>query len=373
MELRWWWIVIVGLAALVVIVLAAFLWPLRQQPRRLRPLAWVNRLTELPEYARAYRRYRILLAAIAATTVAVLICAIVATARPVSTQATAAEINRAHPEDVMLCLQDDPASHDASVLLSYFGEQAAEFESQRLGLTALTSRVIPLTRDYPFLQDELGRYASLERLVATENPTPEDTAVLRRAQHEFGRTVNYSDYQLTVNDALAMCMKGFPGVGTPSDARRSVIYLGPAGKSESPIFSDDALTALARSSGIQVNVLTRTTLDAAGGLNAVATASGGRFISYAAAAGAGADGGKDGGKDGGDAGGKDDGAEQANQDTLDNALRTHLDGIRSHPPALTKPDGTILVEQVRDRPNLVLTIGLLIVIVFSIALAGVRR
>ncbi|OMC00495.1 hypothetical protein A5733_04105 [Mycobacterium sp. NS-7484] len=358
MELRWGWIVIAGLVALVAIVLVAFLWPMRQQPRRLRPLAWVGRLTELPEYARAYRRYRILLAAIAATTVAVLLCAIVATARPVSTQATAAEINRAHPEDVMLCLQDDPATHDASVMLTYFADQAADFDTQRLGLTSLTNRVIPLTRDYPFLQEQLGRYASLERLQSTQNPTPEDTAVLQRAQHEFGRMVSYSDYQLTANDALAMCLNGFPGVGKPSDARRSVIYMGPAGASEKPIYSDDALAELARSSGIQVNVLTRTTLDASGGLSGLAEATGGRFISYVAAA---------------SAGGATGGMAQDSQDNLDKALRSHLDDIRSHPPALTRSDGTIMVEQVRDRPNLVLTIGLVIVIVFSISLAGVRR
>ncbi|WP_166908891.1 hypothetical protein [Mycobacterium sp. DL440] len=357
MELRWGWVVAVGLVALVVIVLAAFLWPMRQQPRRLRPLAWVGRLTELPEYARAYRRYRILLAAIAATTVAVLLSAIVATARPVSTQATAAEINRAHPEDVMLCLQDDPASHDASVMLSYFADQAAGFDTQRLGLTARTIRVIPLTRDYPYLQDEVGRYASLERLRSTQNPTPEDAAVLQRARHEFGRTVSYSDYQLTVNDALAMCMKGFPGVGKPSDARRSVIYMGPAGGSEAPIFSDDALAALARSSGIQVNVLTRTTVDASGGLSGIATATGGRFISYVAA----------------DADGADGAIPNGSQDTLDKALRSHLDDIRSHPPTVTSPDGTIMVQQLRDRPDLVLSVGLLIVVVFSISLAGVRR
>ncbi|MUL81796.1 MULTISPECIES: hypothetical protein [unclassified Mycolicibacterium] len=358
MELRWGWVVIAGLVALGAIVLAAFLWPMHQQPRRLRPLAWVGRLTELPEYARAYRRYRILLAAIAATTVAVLLCAIVATARPVSSQATTAEINRAHPEDVMLCLQDDPASHDASVMLSYFRDQAADFDSQRLGLTSRTIRVIPLTRDYPFLQDELGRYASLERLRSTQNPKPEDAAVLQRAQHEFGRAVSYSDYRLTVNDALAMCMKGFPGVGKPSDTRRSVIYMGPAGGSEAPIFSDDALAALARTSGVQVNVLTRTTLDASGGLSGVATATGGRFISYVAAA---------------DAKGGNGGDAQDTQGTLDKALRNHLDDIRAHPPAVTSSDGTILVEQLRDRPNLVLTIALVIVIVFSISLAGVRR
>ncbi len=366
MELRWAWVVIVGLVALVVIVLAAFLWPIHRQPRRLRPLAWVGRLTELPEYARAHRRYRILLAAIAATTVAVLICAIVATARPVSTQATAAEVNRAHPEDVMLCLQDDPRSHDASVMLSYFGNQAEKFDTQRLGLTSRTVRVIPLTRDYPFLNDQLGRYASLERLRSEQNPKPEDTAVLQRAQHEFGREATYSDYQLTVNDALAMCMKGFPGAGKSSDSRRSVIYMGPAGGSEKPIFSDDALTDLARSSGIQVNVLTRTTVDASGGLSGIASATGGRFISYVAAA-------DDNGDKGDKGGAAQGGAAQGDQESLDNALRSHLDDIRSHPPAVMSSDGTIMVQQLRDRPNLVLTIGLVIVIAFSISLAGVRR
>ncbi|MCG7608441.1 hypothetical protein [Mycobacterium sp. CnD-18-1] len=355
MELKWGWVVIVGLVALVAIVLAAFLWPMRRQPRRLRPLAWVGRLTEMPEYVRAYRRYRILLTAIAITTVAVLMCAIVATARPVSSQATAAEVNRAHPEDVMLCLQDDPASHDASVLLSYFAGQAAGFDSQRLGLTSRANRVIPLTRDYPFLEDELGRYASLERLRSEQSPTPEDTAVLQRARYEFGRAVGYTDYQLTVNDALAMCMKGFPGAGKPSDTRRSVIYMGPAGSAATPIFSDDGLADLARSSGIQVNVLTSSTLDASGGLSELAKATGGRFISYVTAADA------DGGTPHGD------------QDSLDKALRSHLDDIRSHPPAVTASDGTIMVQQLRDRPNLVLTIGLAIVIVFAISLAGVRR
>jgi len=354
MELRWWWVVVVGLTVLGVIVAVAFLWPLRQQQRRLRPLAWVGRLTELPEYARAYRRYRIMLAAIAATTVAVSLCAIIATARPVSAQATAADVNRAHPEDIMLCVEDDPTAHDASVVLSYFRDQAARFETQRLGLTSRTLRVIPLTRDYSYLQEQLGRYAGLERLKAEQKPSPEDAAALQRAQHEFGRAVNYSDYRLTVNDALALCMKGFPGVGKTSDARRSVIYLGPAGGSTTPIYTDAALRSLARSSGIQLNVLTPTTRDAAGTLSGITETTGGRFISYVAAD-----------PKGGNSG--------TQQDAMDAALRSHLDDIRAHPPGLTRSDGTILVEQVRDRPNTVLTVALALVIVFSISLAGVRR
>ena len=349
MELKWSWVVIVGLVALVVIVVAAFLWPLRRQPRRLRPLAWVGRLTLLPEYARAYRRYRMLLAAIAMSTVAVLLCAMVATARPVSSQAATAEVNRAHPEDVMLCLQDDPASHDASVVLSYFRDRVATFDTLRFGLTSRTLRVIPLTRDYPFLRETLGRYADLQRLQSTENPSPEDAAAVSRARDEFARSVNYSDYQLTVNDALAMCLKGFPDAEKPSDARRSVIYVGPGGEAEEPIYSDEALTTLARSSGIQVNVLTRTPLEASGVLSAIATATDGRFISYV-------------GDTPPDA-----------QAAADDALRQHLDDIRSHPPVATASDGTILVEQVRDRPDLVLTVGLVLAIIFAISLAGVRR
>jgi hypothetical protein len=267
----------------------------------------------------------------------------------VSSQAATAEVNRAHPEDVMLCLQDDPASHDSSVVLSYFRDRVATFDTLRFGLTSRTLRVIPLTRDYPFLQETLGRYADLQRLQSTENPSPEDAAAVSRARDEFARSVDYSDYQLTVNDALAICLKGFPDAQKPSDARRSVIYVGPGGDAAEPIYSDEALTALARSSGIQVNVLTRTPLEASGVLSAIATATDGRFISYVG-----------------------DTTPDAHA-AADDALRQHLDEVRSRPPVATAADGTILVEQVRDRPDLVLTVGLVLAIIFAISLAGVRR
>ena len=73
-----------------------------------------------------------------------------------------------------------------------------------------------------------------------------------------------------------------------------------AGDPAKPYFSDGGVKELAQSSGIQINVLTRTPLEASQALSEFAAASNGRFISYV-------------GEDSQDA-----------QEAADNALRSHL-------------------------------------------------
>jgi len=354
MELRWWFVVIGGVILVVAIVLAAYFWPMRQRPRRLRPLAWVQRLTQLPEYVRAYRRYRIMLAAIAIATMAFLLAAIFATARPISSEATAAEINRAHPEDINLCVAYDPASHDVSEMLDYFRDQAKTFDTQRLALTSATLRVIPMTSDHTYLQDRLGYFGGLNALAAKDQPSPEDSKALQRGRQEFSRGVAYSDYAQTVNDALALCMTGFPGFTKPSEHRRSVIFLGPTAEPPQahPIYPDDKLTELSRTAQIQLNVLTPTAAEEGGAVKRLAESTGGRFITYL-----------QGTKT----------TSPAEQAGIDKTFRGHLDEIRSNPPVITQSDGTVLVQKVRDRPNFILVIALAIAVVFATALAGVRR
>lgn len=172
MELRWWFVVAGGLALLAGVALAAYCWPIRQRPRSLRPLAWVQRLTALPEYVLAYRRYRIMLAATAIATTGLLLAAIVATARPVSSKATAAEINRAHPEDINLCIAYDPAAHDVSELLNYFRDQAKTFDTQRLALTSATLRVIPMTGTTPMCRIDSATSVGSTRWWARINRDP---------------------------------------------------------------------------------------------------------------------------------------------------------------------------------------------------------
>lgn len=354
MELRWWFVVIGGLVLLLAIVLAASFWPIRQRPRSLRPLAWVQRLTVLPEYVRAYRQYRIMLAAIAIATVAFLLAAIIATARPVSSAATAAQINRAHPEDINLCIAYDPAAHDVSETLNYFRDQAKAFDTQRLALTSATLRVIPMTADSSYLQDRLGYFGGLNALAGKEKPESEDTKALQRGRLEFSRGVAYTDYARTVNDALALCMTGFPGFTKPSDHRRSVIFLGPTAEQRQarPIYTDDRLAELARTAQIQLNVLTPTAAEEGSAVKRLAEGTGGRFITYLQGAKT---------------------ASAAELAGIDKTFRGHLDEIRANPPAITQSDGTIYVQKVQDRPNVILVIALGIAVVFATALAGVRR
>ena len=354
MELRWWFVVIGGSVLLLAIVLAASFWPTRQRPRSLRPLAWVQRLTVLPEYVRAYRRYRIMLAAIAIATVVFLLATIIATARPVSSAATAAQINRAHPEDINLCIAYDPAAHDVSEMLNYFRDQAKAFDTQRLALTSATLRVIPMTADSSYLQDRLGYFGGLNALAGKEKPGSEDTKALQRGRLEFSRGVAYTDYARTVNDALALCMTGFPGFTKPSDHRRSVIFLGPTAEQRQarPIYTDDRLAELARTAQIQLNVLTPTAAEEGGAVKRLAEGTGGRFITYLQGAKT---------------------ASAAELAGIDKTFRGHLDEIRANPPAITQSDGTIYVQKVQDRPNVILVIALAIAVVFATALAGVRR
>ncbi|EIV09892.1 hypothetical protein DDK07_12780 [Mycobacteroides abscessus] len=354
MELRWWFVMAGGLALLAGVALAAYCWPIRQRPRSLRPLAWVQRLTALPEYVRAYRRYRIMLAAIAIATTGLLLAAIVATARPVSSKATAAEINRAHPEDINLCIAYDPAAHDVSELLNYFRDQAKTFDTQRLALTSATLRVIPMTGDNAYVADRLGYFGGLNALVGKDKQGPEDGKALQRGRLEFSRGVAYADYARTVNDALALCMTGFPGFTKAGDRRRSAIFLGPTAEQRQarPIYSDAKLAELARTAQIQLNVLTPTAAEEGGAVRRLAEATGGRFITYL-----------QGGKT----------TSPGEQAGIDKTFRGHLDEIRANPPVITQSDGTVYVQKVQDHPNLILAIALAIAVVFASALAGVRR
>ena len=82
MDLRWPAVFIVGLVALVAVLAAAALVPVAKTNKVLRPLAHVERLTGMPEYARAARiQYWSLLITLALL-VAVFCGALLTTSRP---------------------------------------------------------------------------------------------------------------------------------------------------------------------------------------------------------------------------------------------------------------------------------------------------
>ncbi|WP_445170041.1 hypothetical protein ACTXG7_12430 [Mycolicibacterium sp. Dal123E01] len=266
MELRWWPLALAGLICLIACVALALIRPLDRADLGLRPLAHVDRLTSLPEYARIRRRQMIA----AATTIALLVVLfVVATLTAARPSASGREFDALHPEDVMLCLGAPVTEGTTAQFLDHFARQTATFEAQRIGLTTPTARVVPLTRDYQFAAQRLGDYPA-------------------------AKTVAYANYTPTVADTLALCLTGF---GTaPTTHRRSLIYLGPStfGGNQPGLFNDQQVAEMAAKAGVQVNAIVAVDVaDAAqrgdAELNALTSGSRGLFFRYHAAVPGGSD------------------------------------------------------------------------------------
>jgi hypothetical protein len=323
-DLRWWPVALAGLVCLLGCVAVAVALPSARADRGLRPLAHVDRLTGLPEYARIRRRERLA----AATTIAVLVVlfgtAVLTAARPSD---TGRDLDALHPQDVMLCVGAPVTDGTTAQFLNHFARQATTFDSQRIGLTSPTVRVMPLTRDYQYAAQILGDYGA---------PTTEQA-------ESFAKTVSYADYTPTVADTLALCMTGF---GTaPTTHRRSLIYLGPSAfgpGGQHGLFSEQQVADMATQAGIQVNAIAGVDVtDAAqrgeAELAALAERSGGLFFRYHA----------------------------AGSEGSDPTLSADLDAIGANPARVT--------GQLPDHPDTLLLTGLAAAVLLSIAMMVARR
>lgn len=319
MELTWWPVAAFGLGALILVLALAVLLPVRRGTEQQLPLANTARLTRLPEYRAVVRRQT--RAATVALTLLVLLfgATVLATARPTGTFWDA---DASGPrDDIMLCVgapETDPATRP---FLSYFARQATTYGSERIGLTSVNRRLVPLTRDYQFAA---GRLAELSR------PGP--------AAPPLSTPVEYDDYAPTVDDLLALCLTGFPDFQQPGQTRRSLIYLGPGhlrapGDDRPSLFTDTQVADMARQAGVQINAIATPGRDTAT-LSAAAAATGGQFLRFDAA-----------------------------------DLDAQLDAIRAAAPA--GPDGGADARQ--DSPAVVLVVALALSALLGVALMAVRR
>ena len=242
MGLTWWAAVITGCVALAACVAFALLWPHRNRPGALIPLANTSRLTRLPEYRRARRRHTITVWS-AIVLVLVGFCgAVLATARPTGLPSLARRSDAAGPQDIMVCVGAPVTDATVSKALQFFADSVREFRTERIGLTSANRRVIPLTRDYQYAAAQFIAYAHEQR---------------RNDAEPFVAPVSYTDYVPGVDDLLALCMTGFPAFTTKSTQPRSLVYVGPdtSAQSDAPMFSGSRLRDLAAAGGIQVNAL----------------------------------------------------------------------------------------------------------------------
>ncbi|ADG96716.1 conserved hypothetical protein [Segniliparus rotundus DSM 44985] len=360
MELRWAPVFDIGKFLLMGGVLGAALLPVRARTgTALRPLARVERLTALPEYVRAVRIQRALLIVTTMSVLAVLVCVLYASARPVQAERAGGSGHR-HPDDVMLCVASPVTSPMASALLSYYQREAAALaeqpgSGQRIGLTSPTLRALPLTADHAFAARQLRRFAGLANLAAAaaagQQLTEQQAKDLADGQDAFSRTVRYVDYQPNFIDTLASCVIGFPDHASPSGRRRSVVYLGPTDERPASgsrtVYSPGSLAQLTAEAKAQINIIQIAPGGGPGaqpqGVSKTETdVSGGKFFAFS--------------------------------DTADPAALTGaLDQIRANRPALAAGAEAVPPEVEADNPSRVLGFAVGFATLLALCLAVIRR
>jgi hypothetical protein len=327
-ELRWWLVAVAGLAALAACFVLAVVLPLNPERRRLRPLAHIERLTRLPEYARAARLRSVSTVLTLVLLVILFGAAAITAARPTGEDRG---FDTAHPEDLMLCVGAPVTDPATGAVLRHFAAQADGYRTERVGLTSVNSRVVPMTRDYQYAAGRFGDFAAL-----SGRPDPDPAAVAA-----FAPRVRYVDYAAGVEDVLALCLTGFPDFEQKSSHRRSVIYLGPPelrapDEARPALFDPQRVAGLAEQAGAQVNVIAQGE-DAA--LRSLAERTGGQ---YSVA-------------------------------TTEPAVGESLQRIGAHPPPLVLDDGTRVTSHSQDAPVAVLAVVLVTTALLSVTLVVLRR
>jgi hypothetical protein len=363
MDLRWWPIAAGGAVALAAALAVALLAPLPTVRRVLRPLAHVGRLTGLPEYARVARA-RFLALLVTGVLLAVLFAsAVITAARPVGFSSATRNFEAMHPEDIMICVGEPVTDAATAGLLDYFAQRMKAYNTQRIGLTSSTLRVVPLTRDYDWAAQQFTGFAELAALQrdidAGRQLHTAEVAQLRNGVTSFSRPINYTDYVRSVEDILALCMTGFPGFEDKSSHRRSLIYVGygnirAAADPRRSLFSTQMVKNMAAQAGIQINAIARSDVVTAStqgsdALSSIVAATGGRFSLYNPAG---------------------TGADPASTDATLTGL---LDRIRDHPPEVVLPNGTMITRRSWDYPNLPVSISLVAAALLCVSLAVLRR
>jgi hypothetical protein len=329
-DLIWWVRAIAGCAALAGGVAAALWWPVVLEPRRLRPLANVARLTRLPAYVRAARRRALSMVVAVALLCVIFAAAVIAAARPTGLPSARHDARGVQPEDIMVCVGGPVTDPAAAAVLQYFADRVPSFSTQRIGLTSPNRRVVPLTRDYQYAAAQFGAHAR----AAGQRADAETYAA------NFSPRVSYADYAGGVEDVLAMCLTGFPSFDQKTPQRRSLIYVGPdalrtPGDARPALFIAQRVRDLAITAGVQVNVL----VTGAPGDTAPALArdTGGRTYS------------------------------------ADSGVAAHVAEIRAHPPAPAGVDDGAVAIMPTETPDIPLAAALLALAALSLWPVLVRR
>jgi hypothetical protein len=239
MELIFWWAPLAWL--LFAAVVAAVVVLLHRRRARATPLdgslpiAHRDRLTALPGYTRALRRYRRLLLGLVAGIAVLLVASVALTARPAVPTSVQPELRN---RDIVLCLDisGSMVDYDKEVL-DVFGDLAQRFTGERISLVVFNASAVtrfPLTSDYDYIERQFAE-------LRAEFDSPDS---------EYYRGTLFGNGSSLVGDGLASCAVRFDAVD--SERSRSVILVTDNLIAGDPIFTLPEAGDLAVERGVRV-------------------------------------------------------------------------------------------------------------------------
>jgi hypothetical protein len=232
--LYWWmaivWLVVIAAAIVVVRVVRA-----RRSGPDAVPVAHTERLTALPGYRAAMRRYRWLVMALAASLVVLLAASIGLTMRFSSVTLDEASLRN---RDIVLCLDVSGSMIDYDkTVVDTFSQLATKFEGERLSLVVFNASAVtyfPLTSDLAYIEKQ---FATLKKAFASPD------------QSYFSGTLVGNGSSL-IGDGLASCATRFDAPG--SDRSRSIILVTDNMVAGKPVYTLTEAGRLAASRQIRV-------------------------------------------------------------------------------------------------------------------------
>ena len=158
MGVIFWWMPLLWAAIVVAVIAGLIFWRRRNtpEPPRSRAIAHTSRLTSLPGYRSAMRRYRALVAVVSAAAVILLVGAIAVASRPATSTAVQSNLDS---RDIVLCLDVSGSMIDYdSELVDVFAKLTERFDGERISLVVFNASAVtyfPLTSDYDYVADQL--------------------------------------------------------------------------------------------------------------------------------------------------------------------------------------------------------------------------
>jgi Ca-activated chloride channel family protein len=206
--INWW----MPVAAVIVMAVVLVIYERRRRARTRAesaslPVAHSDRLTALPSYRRALRRYRVLLSSSVALVLIALLASITLASRPAAPGFAQPDLAS---RDIVLCLDvsGSMVDYDAEIV-DVFSELSSQFTGERISLVLFNASAVtyfPLSRDYEYIKRQLDRVK-----IALEN----DDELL------YSGTL-LGDGSSLVGDGLAACSLRFDAPET--DRSRSIIF-----------------------------------------------------------------------------------------------------------------------------------------------------